>query len=65
MRKCIRCQTEMIENCDIKVEGALYGIVIAKGENIFSKRIGKPKIAVCPKCGEISIYIQTPEMLDK
>lgn len=26
MRKCIRCETEMKEECAIKVEGAGYGI---------------------------------------
>lgn len=26
MRKCLRCGTEMKENCAIKVEGAGYGI---------------------------------------
>ena len=30
MRKCLRCGTEMKENCAIKVEGAGYGIVIGR-----------------------------------
>ena len=28
MRKCLRCNAQMIENLDIKVEGAAYGIKI-------------------------------------
>ena len=29
MRKCLRCGTEMKENCAIKVEGAGYGIIMS------------------------------------
>lgn len=58
MRTCIRCGAEMKEGCAIKVEGAGYGIVISKDENaLFKGRIGKPQVAICPNCGEISIYI--------
>lgn len=40
LRKCIRCETEMKENCAIKV-------------------------AVCSKCGEVSIYIDNIEKINK
>lgn len=64
MRKCIRCGSEMIEECAIKVEGAGYGIVMSTDENkLFAKRIGKPKVAICPECGEVSIYIENVEKL--
>ena len=63
MRKCIRCHAEMIENYDIKVQGAGYGIVLAASEKIFADRLGKPKVAVCPDCGEISIYIEDSSKL--
>ena len=26
-------------------------------------RIGKPKVAICPKCGEVSIYVEDVEKL--
>lgn len=59
MRKCIRCGTEMKENCTIKVQGAGYGIVMSTEKNKLLKgRIGEPNVAICPKCGEISIYIE-------
>ena len=62
MRTCVRCGSEMRENCAIKVEGAGYGIVMSKEENkLFSGRIGKPKVAICPKCGEVSIYVENPQ----
>lgn len=63
MRKCTRCQTVMMENYDIKVEGGAYGIVIANSDKkLFPKRIGKPKVAVCPNCGEISIYVDIEKL---
>ena len=64
MRTCVRCGTEMKENCTKKVEGAGYGIVMSSDESkLFSGRIGKPKVAICPKCGEVSIYVEDVEKL--
>ncbi len=64
MRECIRCKTEMRENCDIRVQGTGYGIVLASDENkLFRGRIGKPKVAICPKCGEVSIYLEDIDKL--
>jgi hypothetical protein len=65
MRKCVRCETEMKEGCAIKVAGAAYGIVMSTDENalLFGGRIGTPKVAICPKCGEVSIYIEDVDKL--
>lgn len=64
MRKCIRCNSEMKENCAIKIEGAGYGIVMAADENkLLRGRIGRPKVAICPVCGEVSIYVEDVEKL--
>ena len=30
MRKCIRCNIEMIEDFDVKVEGSAYGLKITQ-----------------------------------
>lgn len=57
MRICRQCKCEMIEGFDVKVEGAGYSIKIARDTGIFANRIEKPKVAICPKCGEISLYI--------
>ncbi len=65
MRICSQCQSEMIEGFDIKVESAGYGIKISKGTGILAKRLEKPKVAICPKCGEISIYIENLEDISK
>lgn len=58
MRKCLRCQTDMIEDYDIRVHQKAYGIVITNSTKLFSKQVGKPKVAICPECGEISIYLE-------
>lgn len=53
MKTCKQCQLQMEEGYVIKVD--TYGIPkIERG-------IGKPdsiKVAVCPKCGDISLYIE-------
>ena len=59
MRKCIRC------GADIKVEGAGYGVVLSTEESkIFSGRVGRPKVAICPQCGEVSIYLEDVSRLN-
>ncbi len=57
MRKCLRCDVEMIENLDVKVEGACYGIKVTQ-QSIFKENLGKFKCAVCPECGYTEMYIE-------
>lgn len=64
MRKCIRCQSEMVENCSIKIEGVGNSIImVTDDKRLFSNRIGKPKVAICPNCGEVSIYVENTKDL--
>lgn len=56
MRTCLRCNTMMIEDLDVKVDMQGYGIKITK-KGVFGDTVKKPKVAVCPQCGEISFYI--------
>ena len=66
MRECIRCGSEMKENCAIKMEGTGYGIVMSSDKSkLFAGKLGRPKVAICPKCGEISIYIADVAKLNK
>ena len=55
MRTCKQCDSEMVNGFDIKVDGASYGIKITINSNIFSEKIEKTKVAICPKCGEVSL----------
>lgn len=64
MRKCIRCGADMKEGYAVKIEGGGYGIVISTNENaLFKGRIGKPHVAICPNCGEVSIYVSDLDKL--
>lgn len=65
MRKCLRCDEVMIEEYMLKIENltAQASVLLGKGEGIFSSMtLGKVKAAVCPKCGEVSIFF---DELDK
>ena len=64
MRECVRCNIAMVENCGIKVKGAAYGLVLTDDENKWwGGRMEQPKVAICPKCGEVSIYLENVEKL--
>ncbi|HSP47526.1 MAG TPA: nucleic acid-binding protein [Clostridiaceae bacterium] len=58
MRICPQCKSAMTEGFDIKSEGGYYGIKISRGTGVFAKRFEKPKVAICPRCGEISMYLE-------
>lgn len=60
MRKCSQCQSVMVEGFDIKVDGAGYGIKVTN-KGVFGSKIEKPKVAICPKCGNVNMYIENVE----
>ncbi len=64
MRKCIRCNGEMIEGLDVKVEGRADGIKVTQ-QGIFKESLGKLKCAVCPECGYTETYIQDTSKIKK
>ncbi|MGM9947591.1 nucleic acid-binding protein [Floccifex sp.] len=64
MRKCIRCQCEMKENFDIKVEGAAYGLKIPE-PGIFKGNLGKVRVAICPNCGYLEFYLDCVDKIQE
>ncbi len=64
MRECLRCNAEMVEDLDIIVEGAAYGIKITQ-QGIFKANLGKFKCAVCPECGYTETYIEDTTKIKK
>lgn len=64
MRKCLRCNEIMVGDYMLKTENftAQASVVLGKGSGVFSSNKGKIKAAVCPNCGEISIFF---DKLDK
>ena len=64
MRRCVRCNIAMVENCGIKVKGAAYGLVLTDDQNKWwGGRMEQPKVAICPQCGEVSIYLENVDKL--
>lgn len=57
MRKCIRCEGEMLEDYDVKVEWAAYGLKITE-LGILKDNLGKVYAAACPKCGYLEFYLK-------
>jgi hypothetical protein len=66
MRKCIRCNSDMVEGCGLKVLGTAHRLVLADDKNKFwGRRMGEPCVAICPNCGEVSIYLKDVDKLEK
>ena len=62
MRKCLRCNIEMKEDYDVKVEGAAYGLKITK-PGIFKDSLGKVHAAVCSNCGYLEFYLEETDKI--
>ncbi|MCB2296054.1 nucleic acid-binding protein [Clostridium algoriphilum] len=60
MKICNQCQSELNEDFDIKVDAKAYGIKITN-KGIWGDKIDKPKVAIFPKCGNVSMYIENVE----
>ena len=56
MRKCVRCGAEMEE--DFSFTGGYGNVIRKKG----TTKAVYPKAAVCPECGEISIYVDEEKL---
>ena len=68
MRKCHRCNTEMIEEYGLKISSINAGVasvMLSKGQGVFTSELGKIKAAVCPKCGEVSLYTENKKIREK
>lgn len=57
MRKCLRCEKEMLENLNIYVSSGKYGIDVRE-KGLFKGSLGIIKCAVCPECGYTETYIE-------
>ena len=64
MRKCLRCETGMVENLEVMVSNGGYGIDIRE-KGLLKGTLGKIKCAVCPECGYVETYVDNTEKLKK
>lgn len=63
MRKCLRCGNVMNSNLKLKVNGAGYGLVVSVNKKLRATTIGDTKVAVCPECGYMEMYIEDTSAL--
>jgi rubrerythrin len=63
MRKCLRCDTVMVEDLAVMVTNG-YGIDVRE-KGMFKGSLSKIKCAVCPECGYTETYIDNPENVKK
>ncbi len=61
MRKCLRCNSEMVEGLEIRTNDALGLSIGEKG--LFKTSVGKIVGAACPECGYVETYIENTEKL--
>ena len=64
MRKCLRCQTEMVEDLNVMVTNGGYGVDVRE-KGMFKGSLGKVKCAVCPSCGYLETYIDKTEAIQE
>ena len=57
MRECIRCKAEMVEDLILRDSDDASRLSITT-DQFFAKNLGRVRAAVCPGCGEISIYLE-------
>ena len=62
MRKCLRCESNMIEGLEVMVSNGGYGIGVRE-KGLFKGSLGKIKCAVCDKCGYVETYLEISEKL--
>lgn len=53
-KKCLRCQTVMLEDYNLAAVDELFALKIRQSKGVFAKD-AKIECAICPKCGEISL----------
>ena len=64
MRKCLRCEADMVEDLVVMVTNGGYGVDIRE-RGMFKKSLGKIKCAVCPQCGYVETYVDALDDVKK
>ena len=64
MRKCLRCEKEMVEDLTVMVTNGGYGVDVRQ-KGMFKGSLGRIKCAVCSECGYTETYIEDTENIKK
>ena len=62
MRKCLRCEAEMVENLTMMASNGGFGIEVRE-KGLLKGSLGKIKCAVCPECGYTEAYVDNTEKI--
>ncbi|MCI8871095.1 MAG: nucleic acid-binding protein [Lawsonibacter sp.] len=68
MRKCIRCDAEMIEDLDLKepMHSSILRVTRPNTVGLMPKNnFGDVKAAVCPVCGYLETYLSRLDKIQK
>jgi len=68
MRKCIRCDTEMIEDLAVKTTMNLDCLRVCRANTtgtLPKNFFGEVKAAVCPQCGYLETYVTELDRIRK
>ena len=61
MRMCPHCHTEMLENCWLHTSVERRRLEVRSDRHILLENSAPLQAAVCPKCGQVSLFIDEPE----
>lgn len=64
MRKCLRCESQMVEDMAVMVTNKHIGIEVRE-QGMFKMPLEKIKCAVCPNCGYVETYVETSYFIRK
>lgn len=60
----MRCGAEMTEGFVLMQGLSVFGVKLVDDENSLN-RFGGLRAAICPKCGEVSLYSENAELLEE
>ncbi len=63
MRKCLRCNAEMVENLKIITDDAMR--ILVKERGLFKGSFVRVVAAVCSECGYLETYVNDAEKLKR
>ena len=64
MRKCLRCESQMVEDLAVMVTNKHIGIEVRE-QGMFKMPLEKIKCAVCPQCGYVETYVEVSHFIKK
>ena len=64
MRKCLRCESQMVEDLAVMVTNKHIGIEVRE-QGMFKMPLEKIKCAVCPNCGYVETYVEVSHFIKK